>query len=99
MGSQPVQNLGKPPLGRIAATAPIECSELVGAASASNLLCLTPSPMVAPQVIVIEWLETLVEHDDRRPSGVECERFDDLATDTRARQRGMTRVLQGSQMI
>src|ERR1700761_2996722 len=76
---QPVQKLGEAPLRRIGAAAPVERRQSLFAALGGDLGRLAPGAVVAPQIIVAQRLEMLIDRNDRGAGGVDRQRFDKFA--------------------
>src|SRR5207253_2779497 len=68
--AEPMQKLRESPFGGIDTAAPIDGGQLGAMRSLSNLGGLAPGAVVAPEVVIAEGLQMLVDGDDARPGGV-----------------------------
>ncbi len=79
--AQPVQQLGESPLMGVDPAAPFDRFQMLRVGQLGNLLRLTLSAMVAPQIVVIERLHAGVDRDHARAGRIERHRLDLLARD------------------
>ena len=79
--AQPVQQLGKSPLGGIDAAAPLDGFELFAVRGFGDLGGFAFGAVVAPEIVVVERLQILVDGNDRGAGGVESDGFDLVAGD------------------
>src|SRR5215813_13232896 len=78
---QPVKELGEAPLGRIDAAAPIDHGKLFAMRCFGNFGGFRFCAVVAPEVVVVEWLKILVNRNDGRASRIERDRSNIIAAD------------------
>ncbi len=86
---QPVQELGEAPLGRVDAAAPVDRCQAARVGCGCDLGGLFPCAVVAPEVVIVDGLEVLVDRNDAGAGGVEGDRFDGRAVDFCVRDGAM----------
>src|SRR5580658_10260728 len=69
--SKPVQKLGKSPLRRIDAATPLDSLQALAVSGLGDLGSLSYGAMVAPEVILAEWLKIFSHRNHGRPRGIE----------------------------
>ena len=69
--TQPVQQLGESPFVRVHAAAPLDRLEVLLVRERRDLLSLGFSPMIAPQVVLVQRLHAIVHRDDAGACGIE----------------------------
>ncbi len=78
--AQPVEELGEAPLVGVDAAAPLDGFEVLAVGELGDLLCFFLGAVVAPEVVVVEWLEIFADGEDAGAGGVERYGFDLLAS-------------------
>ena len=79
--AQPVQQLGKSPLRRIHAAAPLDRFQPFAVSGFGDLRRLALGAMVAPQVVLAERLHVFADRNHRRAGGIERNGLDLIAAD------------------
>src|SRR5262249_46660605 len=97
--AQPVEQLGKPPLGRVNAATPADGFQAGGARGGSDFAGLLPRPVVAPEIVIVDGLQIFVHRNYRGPRGIERDRFDGLAIDPRGGDGAAHRLYQRLHVI
>ncbi len=79
--TQPVQQLGESPLGRVHTAAPLDRVQLLEARQLGDERGFLLGAMVAPQVVIVERLHAFADWNDAGASCIERDRFDLVAAD------------------
>ena len=69
--------------GRIDAAAPVNYFETTAMRRARDLSGLLPRAVIAPEVIVVEWLHPLIDGNHTRAGSIDGDRFNDIPTNAR----------------
>ena len=97
--AQPVQQLGKAPFARIDAPAPADGFQVLGIRRCRDLAGFLPRPVVAPQIVIVNRFQFRVHGNHARSRGVERDRFNRLAVDTRLLNRPPRRFSQRRHVV
>ena len=97
--AEPVEELGEAPFGGVDAAAPVDGFERGGAGGGGDLGGFLPGAVVAPEVVVVQRSEAVVDGDDGGAGGVEGEGFDILAGDTGGFQGALGREGEGGHVV
>ena len=90
--AQPMEQLGKAPLVRINAAAPVDGFQLFAVRERGNLLRLGEGAVIAPEIVFIQRLHLRVNRNDAGAGGVESDSRNLIAGDARfldGRTRGL----------
>ncbi len=97
--SQPVQQLRESPLGRICAPAPPDRFQPAAPRRLRDERRFFPRPVIAPQVIIVQRLQSLAHRNHARPGGVNRDRLYRIAPRARRRKRFAHRLHQRAHML